>query len=184
MPEFPEVHTVIETLKEFTLNRTVVGVDILRAKNIEGDLHDLIGSKVVDFEQIGKFIIFKFDTDKVLISHLRMEGKYFYKNKDASFEKHDIASLTLDNDMKLIYNDVRKFGILKVSDKTRYLSEEPLVNVGPDPFKMKDTSRLKEMFKNKSIPIKTALLDQSIMSGLGNIYVDEVLRNVLLHAMS
>lgn len=181
MPEFPEVHTVIETLKEFTLNKKVVGVDVLRAKNIEGNLKDLIGSTITDFSQIGKFIIFHFDTKKVLISHLRMEGKYFLRNKDDKYDKHDIASLFLNDDTKLVYNDVRKFGILKVSDESSYLLEEPLNHVGPDPFKMNDSTRLVDSFKNKNIPIKTALLDQSIMSGLGNIYVDEVLFECKIH---
>lgn len=181
MPEFPEVHTVIETLKEFSLGKKITNVDILRAKNIEGDLSSLIGSTISSFEQIGKFIVFHFDSKKVLISHLRMEGKYFYKKIEEPFAKHDIVSLSFDDGYKLVYNDVRKFGILKVSDESRYLKEEPLSKVGPNPFEMKDASRLITSFKHKSIPIKTALLDQSIMSGLGNIYVDEVLYECKIH---
>ena len=181
MPEFPEVHTVIETLKEFSLGKKITSVDILRVKNIEGDLSSLIGSTITSFEQVGKFIIFHFDSKKVLISHLRMEGKYFYKKIEEPFTKHEIASLSLDDCYKLVYNDVRKFGILKVSDESRYLKEEPLSKVGPNPFEMKDASRLISSFKHKSIPVKTALLDQSIMSGLGNIYVDEVLYECRIH---
>lgn len=181
MPEFPEVHTVIETLKEFTLRKKVASVKVLRAKNIEGDLSSLIGSTITSFSQVGKFIVFHFDSRKVLISHLRMEGKYFLRNKDDKNEKHDIASLSFSDGSKLVYNDVRKFGILKVSDECKYLDEEPLNKVGPNPFEMKNAKRLQDSFKNKSIPIKTALLDQSIMSGLGNIYVDEVLFECKIH---
>ncbi len=181
MPEFPEVHTVIETLKEFTLGKTVTSVDVLRAKNVEGNLNDLINCKIESFEQIGKFIIFHFSNKKILISHLRMEGKYFLRNKDEKYQKHDIASLTFSDKTSLVYNDVRKFGILKVSSEDKYMEEEPLSKVGPDPFKLKDPKYLLDHFKNKSIPIKTALLDQSIMSGLGNIYVDEVLFECRIH---
>ena len=181
MPEFPEVHTVIETLKEFVLNKKVIDTYVLRAKNVEGNLNDLIGATITSFSQIGKFIIFHFDNKKVLISHLRMEGKYFYRDEDEPYQKHDIASLTMLDNKKLVYNDVRKFGILKVSNEDSYLKEEPISKVGPDPFKMKDASRLIKAFKNKSIPVKTALLDQSIMSGLGNIYVDEVLYECKIH---
>ena len=181
MPEFPEVHTVIETLKEFVLNKKVIDTCVLRAKNVEGDLKELIGSKVIGFSQVGKFIVFHFDTGKVLISHLRMEGKYFYHEAYLPYSKHDIASLTMSDNKKLVYNDVRKFGILKVSDEKRYLKEEPLNKVGPNPFEMKNADRLIKAFKNKSIPIKTALLDQTIMSGLGNIYVDEVLYECKIH---
>lgn len=181
MPEFPEVHTVIETLKEFTLDKTVSSVDVLRAKNVEGDLNELIGSTIKEFEQIGKFIVFHFSDDKILISHLRMEGKYFLRNKGEKYQKHDIASLTFTDNTSLVYNDVRKFGILKVSNEKRYMNEEPLSKVGPDPFKLKDPKYLLNHFKNKSIPIKSALLDQTIMSGLGNIYVDEVLFECRIH---
>lgn len=181
MPEYPEVHTVIETLKEFTLAKTIKDVKVLRAKNVEGDLSSLIGCTIKSFSQIGKFIVFHFDDSKVLISHLRMEGKYFLRKEDEPYQKHDIASLIFTDKTALIYNDARKFGILKVSDEKHYLNEEPLNKVGPDPFKMKDAKRLENCFKNKSIAIKTALLDQSVMSGLGNIYVDEVLFECKVH---
>ena len=181
MPEFPEVHTVIETLKEFTLSKKVIDVNVLRAKNVEGNLKDLVGSTIVGFSQVGKFIVFHFDSKLVLISHLRMEGKYFLRNKNDPYQKHDIAALLFSDNSVLVYNDVRKFGILKVSSEDKYLKEEPLNKVGPNPFEMKDASRLEKAFKNKNIPIKTALLDQSIMSGLGNIYVDEVLFECKIH---
>lgn len=181
MPEFPEVHTVIETLKEFTLGKTIKDVKILRAKNVEGDLSSLKGSTIKSFSQVGKFIVFHFDDAKVLISHLRMEGKYFLRTEDEPYQKHDIASLIFTDKSALVYNDVRKFGILKVSNENNYLKEAPLNNVGPDPFMMKDAKRLENCFKNKNIAIKTALLDQSVMSGLGNIYVDEVLFECKVH---
>ena len=181
MPEYPEVHTIIETLKEFTLGKTIVSCEVLRAKNVEGDLSSLIWSTIKGFSQVGKFIVFHFNSKKVLISHLRMEGKYFLRNKSDKNEKHDIASLTFSDGSKLVYNDVRKFGILKVSDEDHYLKEEPLNKVGPNPFEMDNASRLLKAFINKSIPIKTALLDQTIMSGLGNIYVDEVLFECKIH---
>ena len=181
MPEFPEVHTVIETLKEFTLNKTIVGVDVLRAKNVTGDLSSLVGSTITSYSQVGKFIVFHFNNDKILISHLRMEGKYFLRKENEPNQKHDIASLSFSDGTKLVYNDTRKFGILQVSNKEKYLKEAPLNKVGPNPFEMKDAKILQKAFKNKTIPIKTALLDQSVMSGLGNIYVDEVLFECKIH---
>ena len=181
MPEFPEVHTVIETLKQFTLGKTIKDVKVLRAKNVEGDLASLKGSTIKSFSQVGKFIVFHFSDSKVLISHLRMEGKYFLRKENEPYKKHDIASLIFTDKSALVYNDVRKFGILKVSNENNYLKEAPLDKVGPDPFMMKDAKRLEECFKNKSIAIKTALLDQSVMSGLGNIYVDEVLFECKVH---
>lgn len=181
MPEFPEVHTVIEVLKEFSLNQTIKKVHVLRQKNVEGDVNLLVGAKIKDFSQIGKFIVFHFDKDIVLISHLRMEGKYFLRNNKEPYQKYDICGFEFANGNVLVYNDVRKFGILKVASSKTYLKESPLNKVGPNPFKIDDAKYLFNALRKKSMPIKTALLDQSIMSGLGNIYVDEVLFDCKIH---
>ena len=181
MPELPEVHTVIECIKQEDLGKKIVSTTVLRAKNVEGNLDDLIGSTITGFEQYGKYIVFRFDTDKVLISHLRMEGKYFFRNKDDKPQKHDIASLIFSDGSTLVYNDVRKFGVLQIRNVENYKKIPPLSEVGPDPFHLDDPKYLKKAFANKNIAIKTALLDQSIMSGLGNIYVDEVLYECRIH---
>ena len=185
MPEFPEVHVVIEKLKLKTLGKTIKCVEVFRHQTIEGDATEfankLTGGTITDIEQIGKFLVFHFDNKYVMISHLRMEGKYFFKEENASYGKHDLVVFHFTDNTKLIYNDTRRFGRMSVESETNYKNVPPLNNVGPDPFKMKDASLLEKAFKNKSIPIKTALLDQSIMSGLGNIYTDEVLFIAKIH---
>ena len=185
MPEFPEVHVVIEKLKIKTLGKKIKSVDVFREQTIEGDVSDfknsLIDATIKDIEQIGKFIIFHFDNKKVLISHLRMEGKYFFKEESAEYGKHDLVVFHFYGDNKLIYNDTRRFGRMSVENESNYKEVPPLNNVGPDPFKLENALLLEKAYKNKSIPIKTALLDQSIMSGLGNIYTDEVLFMTKVH---
>lgn len=179
MPEFPEVHVVIEKLKLKTLGKTIKSVEIFRKQTIEGSCdkfaNKLKGATIKDIEQIGKFIVFHFDNRNVMISHLRMEGKYFFKEESATYGKHDLVVFHFTDNTKLIYNDTRRFGRMSIESESNYKDVAPLNNVGPDPFKMNDASLLKKAYKNKTIPIKTALLDQSIMSGLGNIYTDEVL---------
>lgn len=185
MPELPEVETVKNTLHELVHGKTISDVKIIREKNVENNPEEfknaLIGATITHFERVGKFIIFHFDKDIVLISHLRMEGKYFLKSKDDKIGKHDLVVFYFSDGTSLMYNDTRRFGMLKVASILNYKNEPPLSNVGPDPFMMNDASRLEKAFKNKSIAIKTALLDQSIMSGLGNIYVDEVLFATAIH---
>ena len=185
MPEFPEVHVVIEKLKIKTLGKKIKSVDVFREQTIEGNVSEfknsLIDATIKDIEQIGKFIIFHFDNKKVLISHLRMEGKYFFKEESAEYGKHDLVVFHFYGDNKLIYNDTRRFGRMSVENESNYKEVPPLNNVGPDPFKMENALLLEKAYKNKSIPIKTALLDQSIMSGLGNIYTDEVLFMTKVH---
>ena len=185
MPEFPEVHVVIEKLKLKTLGKTIKSVEVFRYQTIEGDAiefaNKLTGGTITNIEQIGKFLVFHFDNKYVMISHLRMEGKYFFKEEDTTYGRHDLVVFHFTDNTKLIYNDTRRFGKMSVESETNYKDVPPLNNVGPDPFKMKDASLLEKAFKNKSIPIKTALLDQSIMSGLGNIYTDEVLFIAKIH---
>ena len=185
MPEFPEVHVVIEKLKLKTLGKTIKGVEIFRKQTIEGDPlefeNKLKGATITDIEQVGKFLVFHFDNKHVMISHLRMEGKYFFKEEKAEYGKHDLVVFHFTDNTKLIYNDTRRFGRMSVESETNYKDVSPLNNVGPDPFKIKDASILEKAYKNKTIPIKTALLDQSIMSGLGNIYTDEVLFMTKVH---
>ena len=185
MPELPEVETVKNVLKEMTLGKTIKSVEILRPQTVEGDIKDfsknLEGSTISSFSRVGKFIVFHLSNNKVLISHLRMEGKYFLKNEDEKLTKHDLVVFHFIDNTKLIYNDTRRFGRMSLEDETNYMFVPPLSNVGPHPFMMKDSSVLQKAFKNKTIAIKTALLDQSIMSGLGNIYVDEVLFKTKIH---
>lgn len=185
MPELPEVETVKNVLKELTLNKTIKNVDVLRKQTIEGNsvqfIKNLQGETIVDFERIGKFIIFHLTNKKVLISHLRMEGKYFLKDEKSPLTKHDLIVFHFTDNTKLLYNDTRRFGRMSLETLETYKKNPPLSKVGPDPFFIKDSTVLQKAFKNKTIAIKTALLDQSIMSGLGNIYVDEVLFACKIH---
>ena len=185
MPEFPEVNVVIKKLEMRTLNKTIKSVEVLREQTIEGSVEefkkDLIGATIIDFEQVGKFIVFHLSNEKVIISHLRMEGKYFFREENSPLGKHDLVVFHFIDDTKLVYNDTRRFGRMSVENISNYKDVPPLNNVGPNPFEMKDASHLEKSYKNKSIAIKTALLDQSIMSGLGNIYTDEVLFLTKIH---
>lgn len=185
MPELPEVETVKNVLKEMTLGKTIRSVDVLRKQTVENDTDyfttSLANETIIDFGRVGKFIIFYLTNSKVMISHLRMEGKYFLKDEKEKITKHDLVVFHFNDGTKLIYNDTRRFGRIKLSSLEEYMKTEPLSKVGPDPFMMKDSKVLEKAFKNKSIAIKTALLDQTIMSGLGNIYVDEVLFATKVH---
>ena len=185
MPEFPEVNVVIKKLELRTLGKTIKSVDVLREQTIEGDINHfkktLVGATINSFEQIGKFIVFHLSNKFVIVSHLRMEGKYFFKEEKSPLGKHDLVIFHFTDDTKLVYNDTRRFGRMSVESESNYKDIPPLCNVGPNPFEMKDASLLEKAYKNKSIAIKTALLDQSIMSGLGNIYTDEVLFITNIH---
>lgn len=174
MPELPEVATVISILKEEVINHKIIGIDILREKNFIGDKDLLINKTIKSIEQIGKFIVFHLSDDIVFISHLRMEGKYFYEPKNTPLRKHDLVVFHLENNHALIYNDTRKFGTIIVKNEKNYLLEEPLKDIALDPFKIKEDDFIAKLKKSNE-PIKGALMNQHIISGIGNIYADEIL---------
>ena len=177
MPELPEVETVRRTLKRHILNKKIEDVVIyyndIVATNKEEFINNLKGKKITDILRIGKWLIFDVEP-YYLLSHLRMEGKYFLKNKDEQISKHEHVIFNLD-DVSLRYHDTRKFGKMYLVKKDELYTKTPLNKIGLEPFDSKlDINYLKsKILKNK--PIKSLLLEQEIIAGIGNIYADEIL---------
>lgn len=179
MPELPEVETVKEVLKRQVLNRTIQKVDIywnniIASPDVKTFQTQIQNQKITDIRRRGKWLLFELN-DYYLLSHLRMEGKYFLKN-DEPVSKHEHVIFHLDNGSQLRYHDTRKFGKMYLLDKKKAMNEKPLNELGLEPWDEGLTVEyLKEKLKNKKLPIKTVLLDQSIIAGIGNIYDDEIL---------
>ena len=175
MPELPEVETVRQTLRQFVLNEEIEGIDVYYKKIIDGDSQEfmtrLTHQTIREIDRKGKYLIFLLDQD-AFVSHLRMEGKYHIVDKDTPIDKHTHVVFHL-HDKDLRYMDTRKFGRMKLVDRYCYLNEEPLNKLGKEPFDI-STEELYALLHQTSLPIKTALLDQSIMSGIGNIYANEI----------
>ena len=179
MPELPEVETVRRVLRKDLINLKIVDIKIKYKNIINNDLNYFIdnvkGKTIIDINRYAKFLIFVLN-DGFFISHLRMEGKYFYLNNDID-NKHIHVIFYLSNGYKLYYQDVRKFGRMEYKTKDELYKTEPLSKIGYDPILENgyDLDKIYNEIHNKRIEIKTTLLDQSIIAGLGNIYVDEVL---------
>ena len=176
MPELPEVRTVAKVLKNKIVGKTIINYQIRYSNIIEGSsmsFDNLIGKKIIDITTYGKYLIFKID-NLYLISHLRMEGKYYIKEINEELNKHEHIIFILDDKISLRYHDTRKFGRMFLTDD---LSKcKGLTKLGLEPFDSKITSTYLYNKLNKSnLPIKELLLDQSIIAGLGNIYANEVL---------
>ncbi len=175
MPELPEVETVKETLKKKILNKKVEDVKIYYNGIIATDLKEFEKIKnqtFLDIKRRGKWIVFELN-DHYLLSHLRMEGKYHLKEKKEELKKHEHISFVLNNNKELRYMDTRKFGKMHLIKKDE-INKSPLFLLGPEPEDL-TYKYLKEKFSKKTIPIKTAILDQTILVGIGNIYADEIL---------
>ena len=180
MPELPEVETVKEALKHKVLNKKIKDVKVHYSKIIEYPTNDefikkLIGETIIDIKRRGKWLMFESD-NYYLLSHLRMEGKYNYKKIDDELNKHEHVEFIFDDNTCLRYQDTRKFGRMYLYEKDEAESKAPLNELGLEPWSDKLNSKyLKEIYKNRKKEIKSVLLDQSIITGIGNIYADEIL---------
>lgn len=180
MPELPEVETVKNSLKPKLIGKQIQNVTIYHKNIIEYPSIDLFQTKIKnqtiqDIKRYGKWLIFVLD-DYYLLSHLRMEGKYFFKTPQDKKLKHEHVIFDLNDHTQLRYMDVRKFGKMHLIPKEKIQTIGPFQKIGLEPWDQNLTvSYLKEKLKNKTIPIKTTLLDQSIITGIGNIYADEIL---------
>ena len=180
MPELPEVETVKETLKRKILNRRIVDVNILYNNIIEHPKVDdfkkmIINETFNDIKRRGKWLLFELD-NYYLLSHLRMEGKYHLKKNNDEINKHEHVIFNLDDGSDLRYNDTRKFGKMYLVSKDELNDCKPIKELGLEPWDSNLTSTyLKDKYKSKRLPIKTVILDQGIIVGIGNIYADEIL---------
>lgn len=146
---------------------------------IESDINEfkneLIGLSFDEILRRGKWLLFSIG-DYYLCSHLRMEGKYYTEDESKPLEKHTHVVFTFNDGTDLRYNDTRKFGRMNLVKKENIESYEPVHKQGIEPIDKKLSKEyLYDKFHKKRLPIKTLLLDQTIISGLGNIYANEVL---------
>jgi formamidopyrimidine-DNA glycosylase len=187
MPELPEVETVRRTLKQLILHKQIERISIFWPKIIKSPLEieqftdALRGESFLDIGRRGKFLIFYTD-HYALVSHLRMEGRYGLYPKAEPFDKHTHVIFHFTDHTELRYRDVRKFGTMHLYNKGEEFLHEPLKGLGPEPFSKEFTLKyLTERLKKTNRKIKPALLDQKLLVGLGNIYVDEALFRACIH---
>lgn len=178
MPELPEVEVVRATLERQLVGLTILKLDSLYEPILENPtqfVNFVTHKRICAIKRYAKYLIFVLE-DGAFLSHLRMEGKYFYVSEDYPLEKHQHIIFHLSNGHKLIYQDVRKFGRMEYKALEDIYSTPPLSKLGVEANAHEyNLDELYAKLKKRQIPIKTILLDQSFISGLGNIYVDEVL---------
>ncbi len=179
MPEIAEIRVVAKALRKQIINKKIKNVKILYSRIVVNDdaefIETLKGREFTGLDTCGKWLIFKLG-EYSFLSHLRMEGKYYYVEHDSPIDKHTHVVFELDDGMDLRYRDVRKFGRMELV-KTDEVYENPSIKkLGYEPGDERLTAEylLSKFEKNKN-PIKSALLDQTIINGLGNIYANEVL---------
>lgn len=185
LPELPEVETVRRGLNRLVKGKVISKVEVTYAPMIKTGVdafcQDLIGQEILDVDRRGKYLLI-YLTDHVLISHLRMEGKYNFFADQVPANKHFHAFFTFIDGSTLVYQDVRKFGTMELLGKADVDAYFISRKIGPEPteedFDLEEFA--KKLAKSKK-PIKSHLLNQSLVAGLGNIYVDEVLFKAKVH---
>ena len=194
MPELPEVEVVKRSLIKKTQNLIVKSVKIndgrLRYKIDRKKIKTIIGLKFKNISRRSKYLLFFFEKDIVMLAHLGMTGKFFfvdhkrtkyktsfyYNINEEKDKKHDRIIFNLSNNQKLIYNDIRKFGFIKFIKRVNLDKNAHLKFLGPEPLSAKFNIRyFKNYIVGKERTIKDILMDQKFISGLGNIYVNEIL---------
>ena len=192
MPELPEIEIVKRSLFKMINKAKIIDIKIknknLRYKIPHTFSKQIVGEKILRISRRSKYLIFHFEK-KLLLAHLGMSGKLMLmRNHDntifkTSFhydlnvqQKHSHIYFKLNNGLVLIYNDVRRFGFFKLYNTTQMNEITFLKKLGPDPFnKAFNIEYFKKFTQNRKKNIKNLLMDQTFVSGLGNIYVNEAL---------
>ena len=180
MPELPEVELVVRDLEHEVVGCAVEGVELIWPGYLEGIEPEnfakrLIGQDFRGAERIGKFILLRLDAAALLV-HLRMTGKILKLPPGCEAPPHTHVLLRLDDGSRLAFSDIRKFGRLRVVTVEEIAQVIASLGLGIEPLDRSFAGgRLRELFRGRRRSIKSALLDQSLVAGIGNIYACEIL---------
>jgi formamidopyrimidine-DNA glycosylase len=187
VPELPEVETVRRGLAEHVVGSKFKEITVLHRRATSpksiAALTSLKGARVTEVARRGKFLWFKLDRPEVLVGHLGMSGQFLVQPKSAPDERHLRVKISLGK-LDLRFIDQRTFGWLGV-DETQNGFPTYVRDIAADPFDSQfNLDETIERFRKKKTEIKRALLDQGVMSGVGNIYADEALWRSKIHPES
>ncbi|MDZ7798181.1 MAG: bifunctional DNA-formamidopyrimidine glycosylase/DNA-(apurinic or apyrimidinic site) lyase [Patescibacteria group bacterium] len=179
MPELPEVETIKRGLEKKIIGQKISRIDILDAKPVGSSnknfKNKLKGRKIKSVKRRAKILIIGFDSDLFMIVHLKITGQLVYHKKNDQHNKYTRVIFYFTDQTKLYFNDMRKFGYLKLFNKTELEKELKRLDFGPEPlssdFRLKNFREILKKRKNK--PIKPLLMDPRLIAGIGNIYASE-----------
>lgn len=192
MPELPEVETVRRGLEPEMLGQVIKEAEVrrpdLRWPFPENMAARLRGKKVLRLSRRSKYILGDLSSGETLIVHLGMSGRMLIQKNKAQLspgefhqeiqpaEKHDHVVLTMQSGCRIVFNDARRFGMMDLWPTENLEAHPLLARIGPEPLGNSfDEAYLVQAFRGRKSPVKSALLDQRLIAGLGNIYVCEAL---------
>lgn len=181
MPELPEVETVRKSLESVLIGKKILKGHVTYQgllKNIDKDAFlAVLQNKIIrQIRRRGKYLLFMLSDEWTLVFHLRMTGQLIFCEKERAISKHTHVRLELDGKKELRFADIRKFGMIYLEKSGLIHNLKGLAALGPEPLEEDFTIHyLKERLKGKKGSIKSFLLDQGQIAGIGNIYADEIL---------
>lgn len=192
MPELPEVETIRRGLEKHIIGKTIIGVEVRLAKMFAGDARQVIGAKVQSIRRFGKGLVIDLSNGFSITAHVKMTGQFVFVGEETRKgfhpklstpeslpDKHTHIIFSLQNEegkaSTLYYNDIRKFGWIKVV-QTKEVSNQPFFKaLGPEPFADLTLLIFIKILSSSTMPIKPLLMDQAKLSGVGNIYANDAL---------
>lgn len=180
MPELPEVETVMRGLEPFLSGKILKDIKAHRADlrvPFPARLADLAGRKITKLSRRAKYMLIHFDAD-ILVIHLGMSGRMIVHHdmRGLTLEKHDHMVMVMKDGAGAVFNDPRRFGMALLLRENELATHKAFKDLGPEPLsKNFDSAFLHNALKTKNAPIKSALLDQHMVVGIGNIYACEAL---------
>ena len=181
MPELPEVETIKNELSPWVIGQRFTQVSISDTKLVQSSVEEfrcsLLGQRVESLERRGKYLIFRLSGNQSLIIHLRMTGALLLNPGESDYYAR--AAFKFSNDTRLVFNDRRRLGLMWLGD-----ARAVDIKLGPEPLDDSFTSTVLEWnLSGHHIPVKAALIDQSIIAGIGNMYADEALFAAHIHPL-
>ncbi len=195
MPELPEVEAIKLQLGKFLTGHKIVSVDVKNRKTFQGDEKKIVGSKVIGTRRFGKVSVIDLKNGYSILTHVKLTGQFVYRGpnlpnpKDLSKKvvggvpgPHTLVIFNLDKGGSLYYNDIRRFGWIRI-EKTEAVEEESFIKkLGPEPPVVKDFTGkfltpglFGQILSKTARPVKIVIMDQTKMGGVGNIYATDAL---------
>lgn len=188
MPELPEVEAITLQLSKFLVGHKISSVEVLNRNTFQNDEKLILNAKVIGTRRFGKVAVIDLDNGYSILTHVKLTGQFIYRGPNLPNPKplskkvsggapgpHTLVIFNFDRSGKLYYNDVRRFGWMRITKTSDVLNEAFVKKLGPEPFKDLTLEKFKQILSKSGRPVKVVIMDQEKMGGVGNIYATDAL---------
>jgi len=188
MPELPEVETMRLQLKKYLAGHKILSVEVRNRKTFQGDEKNLLNSKIKDVRRFGKVSVIDLANNYSILTHVKLTGQFIYRGPNLPKPHklsskviggipgpHTLVIFNLDRDGVLYYNDVRRFGWIRIEKTPDVENEKFIAKLGPEPLRDLTLEKFTQILSKSSRAVKLVLMDQAKMGGVGNIYATDAL---------